>query len=372
MTIEELFLATRQASNLDPADFSGLDFGRVRRVAISQHGMFPLVAQSVLSQWKELLEEKEREIWKEILRKAAVRGLESVALLRSILGKLQEVGIEAVFWKGPMQSWRLYGDPGLRQFADLDICVQAHEVLSATVVLRGMGFLPERVLSSAGERRLLRCDSEYPWQREDGWVVDLQWRVRAQPLWLDPEKTGAWGRTVLFAPGGDGYRVWGWADELLFLALHGAKHRWLAWEWVLSFAGTADLGSAEDWVLLRSLARRWGMERIVSLGLRVAEILVGRRSIWAWHEQVHSSVRIMADQIVAHVRRSLADEPKIIFRPHWSDYSKLSSRAVVGWSRLGQWLLGPSVYDLQAFPDAPIPLLYLLRPLRLGRKLGGL
>lgn len=369
MTIEELFRAARPASNLASFDLRGLDLALVRRVAMSQHGMFPLVARSILAQRDHPLDESEREVWVAEVRRYSLYGLQAVAVLRSILVKLQEAGIRAVSWKGPIQSWRLYGDPSLRQFTDLDICVQSHEVLRAAEVLRGLGFQPERRLSREGERRLLRFDSEYPWHREDGSVVDLQWRVRAQPLWLDPEKTGAWERTISFSEAGYDYRVWGWADELIFLALHGAKHRWLAWEWVLSFARTADRCSEEDWAIVQRLSQQWGLARIIDLGLLVAELLVGRSPSWAWRGCIHEEVNAMAQGIIARVRRSLEGGVMIPNRTSWRDYILLSESKWVGWAQVAGWLVRPSVYDLQAFPSYPSPLLYLLRPWRLGRKL---
>jgi len=66
-----------------------------------------------------------------------VHRLEASLHLRRIkyaLGKLREVGIEPVLVKG-WNVARLYPEPGLRHYLDVDLCVAAHQYVQATILL---------------------------------------------------------------------------------------------------------------------------------------------------------------------------------------------------------------------------------------------
>jgi len=43
--------------------------------------------------------------------------------------------VEAIVVKGPVLSVRAYGDPGMRQYADLDFLIRSRDLLAATRVL---------------------------------------------------------------------------------------------------------------------------------------------------------------------------------------------------------------------------------------------
>ena len=51
-------------------------------------------------------------------------------------------GVEALVIKGPVLSVRCYGDPGLRQYGDLDLIVRDEDILRSTELMISLGYEP--------------------------------------------------------------------------------------------------------------------------------------------------------------------------------------------------------------------------------------
>jgi hypothetical protein len=333
--------------------------------------MLPLVARKVLALLPPKMSRDEQAHWREGARQASARGLQAMACLRKVLSALTEAKVESVCWKGPVQSLRLYQDLGLRNFGDLDIFIRPEQLPEAYAVLTDCGFRPERPLSENGRKLLVHFDSEYPWVKDQFWLsIDLQWKIRAQPILIDPGLNGAWDRSLTYPVVDVMTRVWAWPDEVIFLSVHGLKHRWAAWEWVASFARTLSQGSQEDWQRLKGIARSQGLERTVELGLEMARRLISYRLPSDWSEQISidASVQTLAENLIKRMQTELLTGIAPSRFVHWRDYVAIADQTWLTWLRLGKWLIQPSIYDLQSYPQASAISLYALRPWRLIRK----
>lgn len=133
--------------------------------------------------------------------------------LRSTLAAFHARGIAVIPLKGPWLAERLYGDTALRNYSDLDLLVGRREISSAEDVLSELEFLP-------GGRR---GDYERPWCRGD---VTIELHHDAEnPLAFDFRVEDAWQRAQCSDWHGVPARLLAPADELLFLCLHGVRHR---------------------------------------------------------------------------------------------------------------------------------------------------
>lgn len=133
--------------------------------------------------------------------------------LRSILAAFHDRGIPVVSLKGPWMAERLCGDAALRSCCDLDLLVRPVDVTRSEDLLAQLGFLPRR----------RRDDHERPWRR-DAVTVDLHHDVE-HPLAFNFDVQRAWERVRLSHFQGVPARLLAPADELLFLCLHSARHR---------------------------------------------------------------------------------------------------------------------------------------------------
>jgi hypothetical protein len=150
---------------------------------------------------------------RQIHRDAQISAFFWTSALRSMLAGFHDRGIPVVSLKGPWMTERLCGDAALRPCCDLDLLVRPVDVARSEDLLSQLGFFPRR----------RRDDHERPW-RCGAVTVDLHHEVE-NPLAFDFDLKRAWQRTrpsrfhevpaLLLAP----------EDELLFLCLHSARHR---------------------------------------------------------------------------------------------------------------------------------------------------
>ena len=134
--------------------------------------------------------------------------------LKGILQGFAAERLELILLKGPSLAKRLYGDASLRVCRDLDLLVRRSEAEAAGSLLTKLGFTPND----------LPEDYQHAWQRGTT-LVELHVDVE-NPLAIDFDVAAAWSRTEAAEFAGQPVRIFAPIDELLFLCLHGARHRY--------------------------------------------------------------------------------------------------------------------------------------------------
>ncbi len=184
--------------------------------------------------------------------------------LERVLKLLGGAGIATIPLKGVTLAESLYGDLTLRVSADIDILVPRQAVAQAFEILLATGFeayehklavadidllLDSNIEYSFVSRRLgftclheLHWDVAWRWQR-DGMVTD--------DLWAEAHRKAYWGAK--------GYALsseW----ELLFMAVHAARHQWLGLKWLVDVHELC-FSSRIDWEKLSEKAQRLGLSK---------------------------------------------------------------------------------------------------------------
>lgn len=331
-----------------------------------RHGVVPLILR-VLSPREGSVPV---EFLEDLRRRVAEDGRRSLWLageLARIARALDARGLPSLALKGPILAARIYGDLGLRPFRDLDILVRQPDLARAAEVLVELGYLaglPGRVgagpfWGAAGQMAFHRAP--------DGAIVELHWRpvqryfarrIDAGELWHHSRLT-----TLADVP------VRSPSDEDLFvlLCVHGAKHRWSRLGWgcdlALLIRGSPDL----DWERIIERARRWRVERMLLLGIRICEELFGVRAPeLASPAQQDPALRHLASMIVKELLTGV-EPPSASFR-FWTYHLRLQA----GWGPQLLYLIdratSPSARDLELFKLTRrwLWLYYSVRPLRLG------
>jgi hypothetical protein len=148
----------------------------------------------------------------QIERDAAKSAFFWISELKGVLHAFHNEGIPAVPLKGPFLGERVYGSAALRMSRDLDVLVSKAYLARAEDALAAVGFIP-----GAAD------DYHRPWYRETT-TVELHHDVE-NPLAFNFDVATALLRTrpAVF----HGQPTWQLApeDELLFLCLHAARHR---------------------------------------------------------------------------------------------------------------------------------------------------
>ena len=194
-----------------------------------------------------------------IERDAAIAGFYWSSELKGVLRAFDRAKIAVVPLKGPFLAERLYGSAALRACGDLDLLVSKADLKRAEAVLEATGFV-----SGAPD------DYHRPWHRETI-MVELHHDVE-NPLAFNFGIEGALRRALAAEFQGERCRQLAAEDELLFLCLHGVRHRFermsLAVDLQLGFARLA--GAAETWRPRPEVAELGG---VLTLGLAMARRL---------------------------------------------------------------------------------------------------
>ena len=198
-----------------------------------------------------------RERVAEVERAAAIEGFFWSAELKSVLHAFAERGIPVVPLKGPSLAGRVYGNAALRPSRDLDLLVARADWARAEAALEGMGFV-------AGETD----DHHRPWSRQ---TTKLELHFDAEnPLAFDFRVADALERARPAEFRGELCRLLAPEDELLYLCLHAARHRYERLSFALDLRLAFEKLATEEW---RPRAEVAELSGLIALGLAMARRL---------------------------------------------------------------------------------------------------
>jgi hypothetical protein len=234
-----------------------------------EHGMLGLLAGRAGELEESLVP---REVRQELREKRRAQVLFSMSLnaeLFRLLEKFSAAGLEAMVMKGPVLSARAYGDPGMRRHEDLDLLVRHKDILRFTELLTAEGYEPRVPI---GEIRAGKVPGEYRF-KWPGTVRRIELHteetLRYFPRRLPVEKLFA--RRVYESIDGHGVPALCAEDELVLVCVHNAKHFWERLMWIADVGALVARQEKLDWGRALSTARELGTERMLILGLRLAE-----------------------------------------------------------------------------------------------------
>ncbi|GAC1635727.1 MAG: hypothetical protein NVS9B14_13330 [Candidatus Acidiferrum sp.] len=267
---------------------------------------------------------------RERYRAQLVFSLGMTAELFQLLEKFRSVGVEAMVVKGPVLSVRAYGDPGLRQYVDLDFLIRARDLLSVTRVLADAGYegdIPMEAIEAG------KIPGEYLFTKKGTRVlVELhtEYTFRYYPRSLPIEAYFA--RRADVALDGSCVPALSAEDEFVLICIHGAKHFWERLMWVADVAAMASRGAPLNWETVKKSARAVGAERMVHVALRLVQ-------------------NLLRTEIPAAIRADVAEDSateRICERiGTWLPYAgyappSLPQRALFRASMRGGWIAGPA------------------------------
>jgi hypothetical protein len=291
------------------------------------------------------------------------RNLRFAKELLRLLDLFGLAGIQAIPFKGPALAWSLYETPGLRFLSDLDLLVPQRDIKRALDLLTSNGYrrtdpdIGLRFFSDSGEALLRRTNESLE--------VDLHWRVA--PAHFNPlDAAEIRTRLTFIDVAGRQMPAFCPEDLLAYLCLNGAKNEWNSLAWLCDLARLIDVCRL-DWDAILARAARQRMSFIVSLGLCLAQDVLGSNLPPEVSSSIHADARTvaLAAAIRARHQSGLA----------WSSRDRLILRFRLlegAWRKfLFFWyILQPTAaeWELLHIPESMFPVYYLARPVRLAWK----
>ena len=302
---------------------------------------------------------------------SAQRSLFLIGEMFKLLGQLEAAGVKAMPFKGPVLAAVYYGNPALREFGDIDLLVEPGAVARASDVLSKAGYRDADHLTP----EQLQCCERYAnslnfIHQTSGIAVDLHWG--AWPDWFSSRQ-----RAVFFRAGTErlsvcSREVLAKSAEvtLLMLCFHGTKHAWPALSSVCDVHELVCSTPALDWRGLLNQGRQLRAERLLLLGLSLAQRLLGTPLPMCVQQQlssvpvVSSMAADMANRILTGPAGSGALIPGVLLRAQRGLAQKIICTL--------RFAFKPSFTDICSVQlPRPFFLLYhLVRPVRLLRKYG--
>jgi hypothetical protein len=197
--------------------------------------------------------------------------------LQQTLELLSSQGIRALTFKGPTLAVAAYGDLALREFTDLDIFIPPDDARRVRKALCDHGYSPYRFVKGRVQRVPAESMRDELVFIDSGGTVLLDIHTELMPpqfgFQLDFDQT--WNRRRYIGMDGNPLPTFDNTDLLLFLCVHGCKHRWRRLNWVCDVAALLRLPSGIDDTEALGRAKRLRCLRRLLVGLLVSNELLG-------------------------------------------------------------------------------------------------
>lgn len=195
--------------------------------------------------------------------------------LLNVLDVFAAHGIEAIPFKGPVLASTMYGNLSLREFCDLDILVHKRSIRPARDLLILHGYREQSALPRTREAAYVCSQNTFTLVRDAGRVaVDLHSAVAPRRYALRLDYDHLWERRETAHLAARPVPTLSPQDLLLILCWHGTKHLWERLEWICGVAEWLRRYQTVDWADIAERARIYGIQRVLRLGLRLANDLL--------------------------------------------------------------------------------------------------
>jgi hypothetical protein len=275
-----------------------------------------------------------------------------------------------ISYKGPALAQKLYGEPTLRQYIDLDVLVNPADVSVMSGILEKRGYENMFRLSPGQQRLFMQKDCEYAFiNKEERFHLDLHWHFVPRYFAMRLDIGGFWQRAEEITLEGQQLLTLNNEDSLLILAINAAKDFWARLSALCDIAWLLPRIPETAWPALWAHATHARAQRMLGLSIWLARDLFGLR-LPAFVE-----AKLAADKDL----ESLANVVKAHFESERPSPLAVNSFLLPARSlptRLARWefytrlALEPSPEDWD-FIHIPPPLeflYYATRPFRLARK----
>jgi hypothetical protein len=202
----------------------------------------------------------------------------SRALVKQVLGRLAERGVECLVLKGPATAEMVYRDPTLRWYSDLDLHVRESDVVLVQQLLVDLALRLEED-DPRPSPRLVPCAASnewHYWTPDRSFLVELHGDDLLHGGLRPRDYEGFWRRAASLAIYGVPTRALSLEDQLIALSAHVHYHGYTRLSW-LSDIGfiVRDHGQRLEWEQLLETVRVEEVQVPVYYTLHFLEKLLG-------------------------------------------------------------------------------------------------
>jgi len=357
----------------------GVDWPRFL-LLVDRHRVAPLVYRSLKPFQQRGVEPEQLQLLRERVERNTENALLQAGELRRIQQQMQKLKLPWLVFKGPVLAVQAYGDLTLRHAGDLDLLVPMATLPTAEAVVAGMDYervQPEFHLTPRQWRTYRHYFADFGYlHRRHGLNLELHWRLFGNPRQFPLSASQLIGAAHPLAVAGTQVVAMAWADLLLYLCAHGAKHGWFRLFWLVDVDVLMRGCSPQQQQALLARARELGVDRTLLQGVVLANRLLETPVDGALLQAADAEP--VVGKLVRMARRAIAGPETL-----WSEEggrgltealammlyaSRLRRGLAFQWRELLSKLVNPPDWQRLPLPDMLFFLYFPLRPfLRLWR-----
>jgi putative nucleotidyltransferase-like protein len=241
-------------------------------VLAEDHGILGLIATQLRDFDESAVPSEARQKLRDWHRAHALFTMNLTAEMFRLFECFAASGVEALVIKGPVLSAQCYGDPGLRQYGDLDLIVRDKDILRSTERMISLGYEPSVPLKAIQAGKI---PGEYVFRHSSTKLLvefhtELTFRYHPRPLPVE----NLFKRQVRVNIDSHEVPALSPEDELILICIHGAKHFWERLSYIADVAAFVSKQKLE-WGRVKFAAEEVGGERMLNVGLRLAVDVLG-------------------------------------------------------------------------------------------------
>ncbi len=306
-------------------------------------------------------------------RANTVRCLFLAAELHKILELFRTAGIVAIPYKGPVLAEQAYGNLTLRDFDDLDIVLPQRDLQKAHEVMLGLGYRARFpwILSKNSKTALVPGEYNYRDEKRRA-VVELHTELTLRHFPVTPDVDRFAQRLVNVMVAGHDVPTLSPEDLLPVLCVHGSKDFWERISWIADVAELIQRQTDPDWDRAFRTAESLRVERMLHVGLALANDLLQAPMPEEIRKQVRGDGEALS--VAREVEeRTLSRNPSRVSAGKRMRFRRRMVRGMLaGWRYSLRLAVIPAEEDWEMvqLPGPLAPLYLVLRPLRLLQKYG--
>ncbi len=197
------------------------------------HGIFPLVYRT-LKDFEHLIPSDIFTHMKQNYMDIVKQNMLMTSELIKVIKILEENGIEAISFKGPVLSQLAYGDVVSRQYCDLDILVDEKELKKTQNILENNNYEQMYDLEEYQKENLKKVVHDISMiNKLNNTNIELHWTLSSGEFFIDLEKLDYLTDAKKYIISNQKINIFLNEKLFIYLCVHGYKHLWERIEWLV-------------------------------------------------------------------------------------------------------------------------------------------
>lgn len=200
------------------------------------------------------------------------RNLILISLTTQIQALCQKLGIRVIHIKGVSLSQRLYNCPSSRMTSDIDILVSLQDLPKLHQELQNLGYscdFPQNIFETHKTQIFKRYKDLIYQHNQFQIALEVHWKLDCNPALLSTNFERLWKKRRSVTVNNCDLATLSDDDNLIYLAVHGAKHSWRRLQWLRDWAHlqaltntTSNLQTKISYQLAEQLWANWSKTTI--------------------------------------------------------------------------------------------------------------